>query len=98
MFRLMLLALSLMLTSAPSAFAQAPAPPSVIKIEMTQQQIEANINALDAMVRAVGLSNPQQVQNALGLMALFQFAVKADVDAKAKAATVPAPAFEPHKE
>lgn len=77
-----LLLACLLLPSA--ALGQAPAPLSPISIPMTAPMIEANINIMHEFVKGVGLTQPQRVQEALALLGVFQAALKADVDARAK--------------
>lgn len=81
----------LMLTGAAVAQPAAPSTeaPPLIKIDLTPQQIEANINLLHEFVKSVGLAQPQHVANATVLFAVFQAALKADAEARAKAATAP---------
>jgi len=71
------------LTTTAAAPQSAPAP-ATVRLEMTQEQISATVNILHEYIKATGLAQPQQVRNATFLFEIFQAALKADADARAK--------------
>lgn len=79
---------SAMAQMAPSPVPPSPAP-QVISVPFTPTEIEANLNLVNDAVKAFGLSQPQRVQDALGILSKFQAALRADADARAKAASEP---------
>ncbi len=66
-----------------------PPPAGVVRLEMTPEQISANVNILHEFVKSSGLTQPENVRNATFLFEIFQTALKADADARAKAVAQP---------
>lgn len=77
LIRLLSLLLMTSVTAAQSAPpAPAPAAPEKpLAVELTREQIVANINILHEYVKGVGLTQPQHVQDALALFKVMQGAL-----------------------
>lgn len=89
-----LIACLILKACSPAGASEAPQAPITVEIRLTHAEIEANLNLLNEAVKALGLAQPQRLQDALVLLIKFQTALKADAEMRTKAATAAPPTKE----